>query len=129
MSSNMNNINTNLKFRLKYEENGEISIFDLLITRNKDKLANDIFWKPDTTIYYNLRCPTEYKLATYRFLLNRMIQLPPLQESEKFFCNNGCPLPIIMQLNNRIKNKNKICYLTAHIHGWYRIGIYDKKYH
>jgi hypothetical protein len=33
ISNYMNNIHTHLKFILKYEENGEISIFDLLITK------------------------------------------------------------------------------------------------
>jgi hypothetical protein len=42
-------------------------------------LEIDIYRKPtttDTTIHYNSNHPTEQKLAAYRFLMNRMHQLP-----------------------------------------------------
>jgi hypothetical protein len=43
ISNYMYNIHKHFEFKLTCEKNGEIIIFDLLITRNKDKLANYIF--------------------------------------------------------------------------------------
>jgi hypothetical protein len=46
-----NNLNKHIEFKLTCEENGEIYFNNLLITRNKDKLAAVIF-RNHTTIDY-----------------------------------------------------------------------------
>jgi hypothetical protein len=54
-------------------------------TINKDKIEINIFLKPiatDTTLHYNSNHSIEHKQAAYRFLLNRMHQLPLSQESK-----------------------------------------------
>jgi hypothetical protein len=50
------------------------------------QLIIDIFQKPQTTyatIHYNSDHPVQHKLAAYRFLINRVHQLPLSQENKK----------------------------------------------
>jgi len=66
----MNNVNKHTEFKLTCEENGKIHFVDLLITRNKDKLAAVIFRNPtitDITFHYISNQLTKHKLASYRF--------------------------------------------------------------
>jgi nicotinic acid mononucleotide adenylyltransferase len=74
-----NTINNNLKLCPTAEQNNRVSFLDLAITRNTPHLEIDIFRKPtttDTTISYLSNHPQEQKLAVYRFLIDRILNLP-----------------------------------------------------
>jgi hypothetical protein len=66
----MNNVNKHIEFKLTCEENRKVYCIDLLITRNKDKLAAVIFRNPtttDITIHYISNQLIKHKLVSYRF--------------------------------------------------------------
>jgi len=74
-----NSINSNLQLNPTPENNNRVNFLDLPIIRNTSHLENDVFRKPtttDTTINYLSNHPQEHKLAAYRFLINRMHNLP-----------------------------------------------------
>jgi len=74
-----NTINNNLELCLTPEQNNRVGFIDLAIIRNTTNLKTDIFRKPtttDTTTSYLSNYPQEQKLAAYRFLLDRMLNLP-----------------------------------------------------
>ena len=74
-----NSINSNLVFNPTPENNIRVTFLDLAIIRNTPHLEIDIFRKStptDTTIHYLSNHPQENKLAAYRFLINRMHNLP-----------------------------------------------------
>ena len=74
-----NSINSNLELNPTPENNNRVNFLDLTIIRNTPHLEIDIFRKStttDTTIHYLSNHPQEHKLATYRFLMNRMHNLP-----------------------------------------------------
>ena len=74
-----NTINNNLQLCLTPEQNNRVSFLDLAIIKNTPHLETDIFWKPTTmytTISYLSNHPLEQKLAAYRFLIDRMLNLP-----------------------------------------------------
>jgi hypothetical protein len=51
------------------EDHDIITLLDLLIVRNKDKLEIDVYRKPsttDTTMHFIFNHPMEHKLAVYR---------------------------------------------------------------
>jgi uncharacterized membrane protein YheB (UPF0754 family) len=82
-----------------------------------EQLITDIFQKhttTDTTVHYNSDHTVQHKLATYRFLINRLHQLLLSQENKQkmntilqITHNNGYPCSITTQLNNGINNKNQ----------------------
>jgi hypothetical protein len=74
-----NSMHSNLQLTPTLESNNQISFLDLLITRKSHQMAIDIYCKPtmnDTTINYLFNHPTEYKLAAYRYYIERMLNLP-----------------------------------------------------
>jgi len=74
-----NSINSNLELNPTPKNNNRVNFLDLAIIRNTPHLEIDIFRKStttDTTIRYLSNHPQEHKLATYRFLINRMHNLP-----------------------------------------------------
>jgi hypothetical protein len=88
----------------------------------------NIYRKPtttDTTIHYNSNHPMEHKMAAYRFLLNRVHQLPITQEYKEQEMNtiyqiakkNGYTTTIA-KLNTQIiiKNQNKTKHKAIHQH-------------
>ena len=73
----MNNVNRHIEYKLTCEENRKLNCIDLLITRNKDKLAAVLFRNPtttDITIHYISNQLIKHKLASHRFILNKMYQ-------------------------------------------------------
>jgi hypothetical protein len=108
-----------MEFKMTKEETSTISFLDLQIKRNQKQLMINIYRKPtttDTTIHYKSNHPMEHKLlAAYRFLLNRLHQLPLTQENKRHEMNtifqiakkNDYPLVIINQLNKTIMNKKQ----------------------
>jgi hypothetical protein len=79
----MNNIHKFLQFKPTKEINSTINFLDLSIIRKHNELVMNIYRKPttiDTTMHYNSNHPMEHKLAAYRFLQNRVHQLPIRQE-------------------------------------------------
>jgi hypothetical protein len=75
----INKIHPKPQFTPTYDHNNSISFLDLLLIRNLPKIEVDIYRKhttTDTTISFTSNHPTEHKMATYRYLINRMISLP-----------------------------------------------------
>jgi hypothetical protein len=84
-------------------------------------LEIDIFRKPittDTTISYLSNHPQEQKLAAYRFLIDRMLNLPlnknRLENEWKTILhkakNNHFPIALIHNLRHHMTKKNPIPY-------------------
>jgi hypothetical protein len=74
-----NSIHSNLQLAPTLESNNQIRFLDLLITRKAHQLESDVYHKPtttDTTINYLSNHPTEPKLATYGYYIERMQNLP-----------------------------------------------------
>jgi hypothetical protein len=109
-------IHPDLKFTATDEIDNTINFLDLSITRKQHELDINIYRKPtttDTTIHYKSNHPIQHKLAAYRFMLNRLHNLPLSKEHEQQELNtiiqiaqqNGYPTILINRLNNQIKNK------------------------
>jgi hypothetical protein len=80
-----NNIHPNLSFKHELEDNGNIVFLDLTLHRNETNITIDIYRKPTTTstvIHSNSNHSQEHKEAVFRFLLNRLHNLP-LTEQQK----------------------------------------------
>jgi len=76
-------IHNNIQLNPTKETNGNICFMDLSITRKPTCLEIDIYRKPtatDTTINFLSNRPLEHKLAAYRFLIRRMLNLPLREE-------------------------------------------------
>jgi hypothetical protein len=74
----MNKLHPSLEFTPTQEHYNSISFLDLLTTRHPSTIETDIHRNPmktDTTINFTSIHPTEYKLAAYRYQINRMIYL------------------------------------------------------
>ena len=74
-----NAMHSNLQLTPTLESNNQISFLDLLIIRKSHQLEIDVYRKPtttDTTINYLSNHPMEHKLATYRYYIERMLNLP-----------------------------------------------------
>ena len=72
-------IHTDLQFKPTPETNVSINFLDLLLHRTNHGLAAEVYRKhtsTDTTIHHNSNLPIEHNLAAYRFLPNRIHQLP-----------------------------------------------------
>ena len=112
----INSIHHELKFTATDELNNTINFLDITITRKKTKLDINIYRKPtttDTTIHYTSNHPIQHKLAAYRFLLNRLHNLPLSNEHKQKEMNtilhiaqsNRYPIKLINRLNTQIENK------------------------
>jgi hypothetical protein len=125
----MNNIHKYLQFKPTTEINNTINFLDLSIIKKHNKLAMHAYRKPttiDTTIHYNSNHPMEHKMAAYRFLLNRVHQLPITQEYKEQEMNtiyqiakkNGytTTTTTIDNLNTQIINKNQTKHKAIHKH-------------
>jgi hypothetical protein len=112
----INNIHPELIFTATDELNNSINFLDLKITRKQKELDINIYRKPtttDTTIHYTSNHPIQHKLAAYRFLLNRVHNLPMSNKHKQqemntilhIAQNNGYPTKLINRLNTQIKTK------------------------
>jgi hypothetical protein len=112
----LNNIHKHLEFKLTTEDDNNISYLDLSIHRANHSLQMEIYRKPtqtDTTIHFTANHPLLHKLAAYRFYINRMLSTPITDQARQHewntICtiakNNGFPLHIIYNLNNKIKHR------------------------
>ena len=113
-----NSINSNLELNPTPENNNRVSFLDLAIIRNTPHLEIDIFHKPtttDTTIHYLSNHPQEHKLAAYRFLINRMPNLPlnknrrehEWQTILQIAKNNHFPIALIHNQKHRMMQERK----------------------
>ena len=111
-----NNIHNNLKHCPTPEQNNRVSFFDLEIITHTPHLEIDKFREPtttDTTISYLSNHPLEQKLAAYRFLIDRMLNLPlhknRLQNEWQTILNiaknNHFPTALIHNLRHRMTQK------------------------
>jgi hypothetical protein len=74
-----NSMHHSLRLNPTLESNNRINFLDLSIIRKTSQLEIDIFRKPTTTntiINYLSNHPSEYKLAAYRYYIERMFNLP-----------------------------------------------------
>jgi hypothetical protein len=72
-------IRHSLQFNPTLESYDRINCLDLSIIRKTPKLETDIFRKPittGTTIHYLSNHPVAHRLATYRYYIERMFNLP-----------------------------------------------------
>jgi hypothetical protein len=72
-------IHTDLQFKPTSETDFSINFLYLLLHRTSHGPEREVYRKPtstDTTIHYNSHHPIEHNLAAYRFLPNRVNQLP-----------------------------------------------------
>jgi hypothetical protein len=112
----VNRVHPNLTFTPTQEENNSISFPDLLITRQPQGIEIDIYRKPtttDTTINFASNHPMEHKMAAYRYLINRMTNLPlsaPQKKTEwhtilKIARSNNFPTSTIKKLKKKMGHK------------------------
>jgi hypothetical protein len=76
----INKIRRSIQLRSSPESNNNVNFLDLSITRGPTRLNIGIYRKPtttDTTINFLSNHPPEHRLASYRFLIRRMLTLPP----------------------------------------------------
>jgi formyltetrahydrofolate hydrolase len=81
----MNKIHKDLQFKVTEEKDNKISFLDLLINRENNSLSIDIYRKPtktDMTIHCKSNYPTQHKIAAYRYMINRLHNLPLSQEQK-----------------------------------------------
>jgi hypothetical protein len=79
INTNMNQTHKDIKFSPTYESNGQINFLDPLLIRKPTKIEIDIFRKPtttNTTINFFSNHPSRYKIAAFRYYINRMHSLP-----------------------------------------------------
>ena len=123
-----NTVHPKLKFTLERENNNALNFLDLTITRvqqrNRTKFSYKIYRKPTTSklaIDYNSIHPNSHKWANFRFLLNRLNNIPLsrknyniefqiIKDIAKF---NNFPIKQIYTMNNKIKIKLKKKQLTT----------------
>jgi hypothetical protein len=75
-----------LTFKPTAEENNAVNYLYLTITRQNNSLGINIFRKPtttDTTIHYPSNHPMEHKLAAFRFMIDRLNNLPLTPETRQ----------------------------------------------
>jgi uncharacterized membrane protein YheB (UPF0754 family) len=111
----LSTIHNNIQLSITHEKNHSISFLDLTIIRKPSHMYISIYRKPtttDNTINFLSNHPPEHKLATYRFLINRMLTLPIPQERHEEWQNilhtahgNNFPRSLITNLKHRIKKK------------------------
>jgi hypothetical protein len=106
------NVHHQLTFKPTPEENNAISYLDLTITRLNTSIDINIFRKPtttDTTIHYTSNRPVEHKLAAFRFMVDRLNNLPLTPEAHQqekniirhMAINNGYPVRLIDKLQHK----------------------------
>jgi hypothetical protein len=111
----MNSLHKGLEFKATEETNGNISFLDLMITRAHNTLSINIYRKPtttDLTIHYKSNHPLQHKTAAYRYMLNRLHNLPLSKIQKQQELNNilyiarqnGYPFTLINKLNKNILN-------------------------
>jgi len=82
----MNNIDPHLQFKLTNETNNTITYMDLAISRGDDNLELSIYRKPietGTVIHHNSNHPLEQKMAAFTYYINRLMNLPLIEESKQ----------------------------------------------
>ena len=113
-----NSINSNLELNPTPENNNRVNVLYLSIIRNTPHLEIDIFHKPtttDTTTNYLSNHPQEHKLAAYKYLINRMQNLPlnknhrehEWQTIQQIAKNNHFPIALIHNLKQRMTQERK----------------------
>ena len=88
----INKTHPNLQFTPSREHKNNVSLINLLLIRQPDKIEIDIYRKPnttDTTINYTSNQPNEHKMAAYRYMTNRMTSLPPTADRKETMANGG----------------------------------------
>ena len=111
-----NNLHPSIKFTCEQEHHNKLNYLDLTIQKHSTFLEYNIFRKPTTSklsIDNNSNHPNEYKFANFRFLLNRLNQIPISKNNYRTEFNNilqiatynNFPINKIYQLNKKIKNK------------------------
>jgi hypothetical protein len=85
-STYLNKIHRNIQLSLSPESNNNVNFLDLSITSGPTCLNIGIYRKPtttDTTINFLSNHPLEQRLASYRFLIRRILTLPLNTEQQQ----------------------------------------------
>ena len=75
----LNNSHESIKFTFEEEVDGKLPFLDLLLSRNKNKIAFDIYRKSTTTdrfITSDSHHSYQHKLAAFRSLVHRLVNIP-----------------------------------------------------
>ena len=113
--SYLNTIHPCIKFTLETETNNSLPFLDIRLTKSNNRLHFNIYRKPTTTkhvIPFDSSSPLTHKLAAFRALFNRLLNIPLNQTayqeelSNIFYLaeSNKFPFDIINNLYHRIKN-------------------------
>ena len=113
----INKLHPNLVFSPTHDMIKIISFLDLQITRLPTAIDIDIYRKTtttNTTINFRSNLPIEHKMATYRYLINRMLTLPLTPANRKIEWhkiliianNNNFPLQLITNLKRKLQQKS-----------------------
>jgi len=140
-------IHTDLQFKPTPETNVSINFLDLLLHRTNHGLTAEVYRKhtsTDTTIHHDSNRPIEHNLAAYRFLPNRIHQLPltpPYKQKEwnKIQHNakaNAFPHALLVKLNAQVSQnpalsstKDSPTTATTTPKAWLTLYLHDTKNH
>ena len=114
--NSFNSIHPNIQYSLEKEQNNKINFLDLKIEKCNNKIIFDIYRKPTTSktsIHNQSICPTSYKFANFRYLLNRLNIIPlsthrynaELHNILSIAQHNNFPKSEILKLNKQIKRR------------------------
>jgi len=116
ITSIMNNINEQLKFKATVEVNKSINYWDLTISRNINKIEISVYRKltnANITIQYASNHPWDHKRAAFTHYINRELTLPITEQARtqewEIICNkaqqNGFPIKVIQDIKEKEKAK------------------------
>jgi hypothetical protein len=112
----INNTDEQLEFKISREENKTINYLDLYINRNANNMDLNVYRKPtymDITIHFSSNHPYNYKLAAFKYYINRMITMPITEQAVKqewnkiiiMARNNGFPEQTVHKLRIKLTTK------------------------
>ena len=87
LTTNMNRMHKDIKFKPVHENNGQINFLDLLLIWKPTKIEIDIFRKPattDKTINFCSNQSIEHKIATFRYYIPSMHSLAPKRQQNEW---------------------------------------------
>jgi hypothetical protein len=128
-------IHSNIRLEPTSKTTSCISFLYLMITRMPNNLEIGIFRKPtttNTTINYLSDHPLEHKMAAYRFLIERMLTLPPggKQQQKEWETiqqtahSNDFPENFLKKLKQRITRKLTQPTPPPHKKEWHKMGTF-----
>ena len=120
----LNTPHQNIKFTLEIESNDSLPFLDLSITKSNNCLNFNIYRKPTTThqvIPFDSSSPMSHKLAAFRSLFNRLLNLPLNKTNYSQELNtilfiakqNNFPFLVINNLFHKILSRHTVSFSTT----------------